>query len=75
MSYQLQSTLQLTGNDFMLTAPTYWDVPGVDYSGPSYTHSSQPYHYYQTPQATPTTLASLGIPAVYLSPLGPAAYQ
>ena len=44
VSYQLQDALQLGGNDHLLGAPTYFDVPGLDFSGASQAQSSQQYY-------------------------------
>ena len=51
MSYQLQYALQLGGSDHLLGAPTYFDVPGLDFSGALQAQSSQ--QYYQVEGSQP----------------------
>ena len=46
VSYHLQHELQLGRGDYFLSAPTYFNVPELDFSGASQVQGSQP--YYQT---------------------------
>ena len=65
----------------MLGAPTYFDVPVLDFSEASQAEGSQQYYQaqdsqqYHQPEATPSTPAGSPIPAVCSSSYSPLVYQ
>ena len=48
MTQYLQSTLQITGKNFMLATPAYLDVAKMDFTGPPTSHHCQLAQHYQT---------------------------